>query len=601
MANSVLELRHIDGRTRKLPATNTSVEFILNQVALAESSQYVPELDKFVSLSEAQDHEDVMQALWTESAAEQEKLVAAIELLRQKTRASDTPKTETELRNYNWTQVIREVNDASNKYKNDRGKATNIFRNMCDNAGIFENWLRLLPDGDYGATISGAFIMAVRAARNVSETRQLIYETLASIPDTLAHAGTYIEIYKAHSSKTLVQQTAALLKRILITLRLIIQFFLQSSFKRGFCAVVKGSDFEKELKDSIQEMKNQVLRLREEANLCLQKRITEMDRKSDLREFREQSRQQLAKEELLLAIDSSTEITAQKVCTFLLRQLQASPSFDVRTGSPAGKAISGPEPTVHVHKAAGPTPEDLLKVLDYDHDSPRKNIKNALSIGYTQSEPTHARSTWILHSAELGEFLAGKDESRLLLINGNCEATEFLSPLSAVCAKISDLISVSSRIILVTYFCGYHTDELRDYRANAQGMLVSLVGQLFTQVKDWKHGDWGLDLSSISDDDWAAIQEESLDALFDIFRAVVMQLPKNTVIFCLIDSLSAYEDSKRKEDTIALMQKLARLVRKSTCVTFKLLVTCPGQSIYASLWTDFNSKRAQIMHVPEIL
>lgn len=56
--------------------------------------------------------------------------------------------------------------------------------------------------------------------------------------------------------------------------------------ERGFCAVVKGSDFEKELKDSIQEMKNQVLRLREEANLCLQKRITEMDRKSDLREFR---------------------------------------------------------------------------------------------------------------------------------------------------------------------------------------------------------------------------------------------------------------------------------------------------------------------------
>jgi len=46
----------------------------------------------------------------------------------------------------------------------------------------------------------------------------------------------------------------------------------------------------------------------------------------------EQSRQELAKEELLLAIDSSTEITAQKVCMYLLRQLQASPDFNVRTG-----------------------------------------------------------------------------------------------------------------------------------------------------------------------------------------------------------------------------------------------------------------------------
>jgi hypothetical protein len=199
----------------------------------------------------------------------------------------------------------------------------------------------------------------------MSEVRQIIYETLASIPDTLAHASTYIEIYKAHSSETLVQKTAALCKRILISLQLIIQFFLRSSFsksshlsglvrlnkgiERGVTAVLKGSAFEKELKDSIQDMKDQVLKLRAEANLCLQKRITEMDRKNDLREFRgtsylktwleicanitEQSRQQLAKEELLLAIDSSTTITAQKVCTYLLRQLQASPGFNVRTGS----------------------------------------------------------------------------------------------------------------------------------------------------------------------------------------------------------------------------------------------------------------------------
>lgn len=46
----------------------------------------------------------------------------------------------------------------------------------------------------------------------------------------------------------------------------------------------------------------------------------------------EQYRHELAKEELLLAIDSSTEITAQKVCTYLLRQLQSNPDFNIRTG-----------------------------------------------------------------------------------------------------------------------------------------------------------------------------------------------------------------------------------------------------------------------------
>lgn len=46
----------------------------------------------------------------------------------------------------------------------------------------------------------------------------------------------------------------------------------------------------------------------------------------------EQYRHELAKEELMLAIDSSTEITAQKVCTYLMRQLQSNPDFSVRTG-----------------------------------------------------------------------------------------------------------------------------------------------------------------------------------------------------------------------------------------------------------------------------
>lgn len=66
----------------------------------------------------------------------------------------------------------------------------------------------------------------------MNEVRHIIYETLASIPDTLAHANTYIEIYKAHSSETLVRKTAVLFKSILISLQLIIQFFLRSSFSK---------------------------------------------------------------------------------------------------------------------------------------------------------------------------------------------------------------------------------------------------------------------------------------------------------------------------------------------------------------------------------
>jgi hypothetical protein len=50
--------------------------------------------------------------------------------------------------------------------------------------------------------------------------------------------------------------------------------------------MMKGSAHQQDLTDAIEEMKNKALQLREEANLCLQRRIGEMDRKSDLRASR---------------------------------------------------------------------------------------------------------------------------------------------------------------------------------------------------------------------------------------------------------------------------------------------------------------------------
>jgi hypothetical protein len=55
---------------------------------------------------------------------------------------------------------------------------------------------------------------------------------------------------------------------------------------RGTSALFKGSSTQSELSDSILEMKTKALTLREEANVCMQQRIAEMDRKNDLRASR---------------------------------------------------------------------------------------------------------------------------------------------------------------------------------------------------------------------------------------------------------------------------------------------------------------------------
>lgn len=53
-------VRQLDRGTRTIPPTNHSAAFILNSVTLAENSRYVPDLDRFVSLDEADRHDDAM-------------------------------------------------------------------------------------------------------------------------------------------------------------------------------------------------------------------------------------------------------------------------------------------------------------------------------------------------------------------------------------------------------------------------------------------------------------------------------------------------------------------------------------------------------------
>jgi hypothetical protein len=104
---------------------------------------------------------------------------------------------------------------------------------------MFEQWLSLLPNDSYSSAISGAFVMGVQAARTLSGLSKSIYEALASIPDVLEHASTYVEIYKAHRSPALVSKTASLCKAVLTTLRLVIEFVTKGSLSKYPCCVTR--------------------------------------------------------------------------------------------------------------------------------------------------------------------------------------------------------------------------------------------------------------------------------------------------------------------------------------------------------------------------
>ena len=61
------------------------------------------------------------------------------------------------------------IRSAENQYKNEKvtgvfGKFRKCLRTLGDNGAIFENWLRILPDGDYGSIISGSFHVIIKVS-----------------------------------------------------------------------------------------------------------------------------------------------------------------------------------------------------------------------------------------------------------------------------------------------------------------------------------------------------------------------------------------------------------------------------------------------------
>ena len=62
MQTSVLPVRQGRDRIQRSNTINASAEFIENACPLAVDSQYVPELDKFVPISEARSYADTMWA-----------------------------------------------------------------------------------------------------------------------------------------------------------------------------------------------------------------------------------------------------------------------------------------------------------------------------------------------------------------------------------------------------------------------------------------------------------------------------------------------------------------------------------------------------------
>ena len=233
-----------------------------------------------------------------------------------------------------------------------------------------------------------------------------------------------------------------------------------------------------------------------------------------------------------------------------------------------------------------------LRLLNYDHDISVNDTTICANEYYKMDLAAKGRASWVVRSEKVRQWLASTG-SDCLLIHGNSHTFQVKSPLSLLCAKAAGILSARPGVFVLRYFCGLHTRSSHP-GDSAIGMANNLLGQVILQSQRL-----GLDLDLAGPESkvFRGAQENDLSSLLKMFGKCILRIPDAYTIYCIIDGISFYETSQRKDATINVLHKLRRIISKRKDVIFKLLVTAPGrsQSVYRLFIDD------EILNVPQYI
>lgn len=119
-------------------------------------------------------------------------------------------------------------------------------------------------------------------------------------------------------------------------------------------------------------------------------------------------------------------------------------------------------------------------------------------------------------------------------------------------------------------------------------MLCQLIGQLITIAGKSAAVP---DLTFLDHRYIKQIKKRDVRTLCEVFGLLIRQLKTaQIVVFCIIDSISAFEDPTRSDDNQVVLKRLLNIVHQKRSrgykLLFKLMITAHMHSIYA--WKHFD-------------
>ncbi|KAI3318933.1 hypothetical protein HD806DRAFT_548787 [Xylariaceae sp. AK1471] len=232
-------------------------------------------------------------------------------------------------------------------------------------------------------------------------------------------------------------------------------------------------------------------------------------------------------------------------------------------------------------RAAIVTPIQLLGIIEISNQAAWDDLEIVLRQARLFDPAIQGRAGWLTKTEEFRNWLRA-ERSGVLLVDGCLPEHEgLITPMSGLCATLISSLVESEHNVVFFFFAGQHCDMKSSSRdANGpKGLMKSFIAQLLLCSALAKPNLDFLTFKYLQD-----LDHYDCDALCDLFKELIRQLPPNMDVYCIIDGVFLYEQSLWMDDleyVADIFDYIVKGQRRCTnqSASLKVLMTNPGRSI----------------------
>ncbi len=230
----------------------------------------------------------------------------------------------------------------------------------------------------------------------------------------------------------------------------------------------------------------------------------------------------------------------------------------------------------------------LLQILHlFDDNGEGTDLANISTSAVLVDRRDQGRAEQLISNPQFRQWMV-QARSTELLVHGHMKPSRTsVSALSLFSAAIVQNLRQNQQFCTLAFFCGEHSDPLQDPLAGGVGIIKSLISQLLHQHR-FDDADLAIATRQI---DLGALEEgvDDVEQLCRLFVGLVRRLRSDVTLFCVLDSVNAYDDPEFMqglgvERVLFEVLSLTRDAKVRTHV--KILLTSPTST--ATIWQGFE-------------